>query len=132
MLAHMYLARLYGVSGKGDLAIAESRRAIELGFPFGQSLLAESYAVAGRKAEAVALLKESIEQSKRSNSGAIWIAFAFDALGEKEQAFNWLEESYKEHEAVLVFLNGWLFRNDAWRADPRFQDLVHRIGIPTQ
>ena len=42
--AHIFLAWLYSYSGKGDLAIAESRRTTELGFPFGQSLLAESYA----------------------------------------------------------------------------------------
>jgi len=130
--AHLYLAWLYGHTGKGDLAIAESRRTIELGFPFGQALLAESHAAAGKKDEAVARLKEAIEQSKRSHSGAFWIAFAFDALSDKEQTFTWLEESYKEHEAVLVFLNEWPFHNDAWRADPRFQDLVRRIGIPTQ
>jgi eukaryotic-like serine/threonine-protein kinase len=132
MMAHMYLALLYDLSGKGDLAIAESQRTIELGYPFGQSLLAESYAAAGKKTEAVALLKESIEQSKRSHSGAFSIAFAFDALGDKEQTFNWLEESYKEHEAVLVYLGEMPLHNDAWRADPRFQDLVRRIGIPTQ
>ncbi len=130
--AHIFLAQLYCHTEKGDLAIAESRRAIELGFQSGQALLAQSYAEAGRKAEAVALLKESIEQSKRSHAGAIWIVFAFDALGDKDQTFAWLEESYKEHEALLVFLNEWPFRNDAWRADPRFQDLVRRIGIPTQ
>jgi TolB-like protein/Tfp pilus assembly protein PilF len=131
-VAHMNLALLYDASGKGDLAIAESRRSIELGNPFGQSLLAQSYAAAGRKAEAAAPLKEAIEQSKRSHSGAFYIAVAFDALGDKEQTFTWLEESFKEHEAFLVFLNEWPFRNDAWRADPRFQDLVRRIGIPTQ
>jgi serine/threonine protein kinase/tetratricopeptide (TPR) repeat protein len=130
--AHTFLALLYGYTGKGDLAIAESRRTIELGFPFGQTLLAQSYAVAGRKAEALALLKQSIEQSRRSHSGAFWIVMAFDALGDKEQTFAWLEESFKEHEAILVYLNAWSFRNDTWRADPRFQDLVHRIGIPTQ
>jgi len=130
--AHIFLAQLYCNTGKGDLAIAESRRAIELGFPSGQALLAQSYAEAGRKAEAAALLKESIEQSKRAHSGGYWIAVAFDALGDKEQTFAWLEESYKEHEALLVFLNEWPFRNDAWRADPRFQDLARRIGIPTQ
>ena len=131
VVAHMYLAWLYEASGKGDLAIAESRRTIELGNPFGQALLADSYAVAGRKAEAVAPLKESIEQSKRSHSGALQIALVFDALGDKEQAFTWLEESYKEHEPLLVYLNVMPFRNDALHADPRFQDLVRRIGIPT-
>jgi serine/threonine protein kinase/TolB-like protein/predicted Zn-dependent protease len=130
--AHIYLTWMYCATGKGDLAIAESRRAIELGYPSGQSLLAQGFAAAGRKSEAVALLKEAIEQSKRSHSGALFIALAFDALGDKEQAFTWLEESYKEHEAALVFLNAWPFRNDALRADPRFQDLVRRIGIPAQ
>ena len=132
VIAHMNLALLYNNIGKGDLAIAESRRAIELGYPFGQSLLAESYAAAGRKSEAAAPLKEAIEQSKRSHTGAISIAFAFDALGDKNQAFNWLEESYKEREAFLVFLNAWPFHNEAWRTDPHFQALVRRIGIPTQ
>jgi len=130
--AHRDLARLYDASGKGDLAVAESRRTIELGDPFGQSLLAQSYAVAGKKAEALALLKEAIEQSKRSHSGAFYIALALEALGDKEQTFTWLEESYKEHEPLLVILNEWPMRNVAWRADPRFQDLVRRIGIPTQ
>src|SRR5260370_433925 len=131
VVAHMYLAWLYEASGKGDLAIAESRRTIELGNPFGQALLADSYAVAGRKSEAAALLKEAVEQSKRSHAGAFFIAFAFDALGDKEQAFSWLEESYKEHEPLLVYLNVMPYRNDALHADPRFQDLVRRIGIPT-
>jgi eukaryotic-like serine/threonine-protein kinase len=130
--AHNFLAWTYGYSGKGNLAIAESRRTIELGFPFGKSLLAESYATAGRKAEAAALLKEAIENSKRSHSGGFNIGAAFDALGEKDQAFTWWEESYKEHEPFLVFLNEEPLHNDAWRADPRFQDLVRRIGIPTQ
>jgi serine/threonine protein kinase/tetratricopeptide (TPR) repeat protein len=128
---HIYLAWLYGRTGNGDLAIAESRRAIELGLPFGQALLAESYAAAGRKAEAVTNLKEAVEQSKRSHVGALFTAVVFDALGDKDQAFTWLEESYKEHETALVFINGMPF-SDALRTDPRFHELVRRIGIPTQ
>ena len=130
--AHFFLSPLYSWDGKKDLAIAESRRTIDLGFPFGQSLLAQSYATAGRKAEALAALKKSIDQSKRSHAGAFFIAQAFEALGDKDQTFNWLEESYKEHEPILVHLNEIPFHNDAWRADPRFHDLVRRIGIPTQ
>jgi serine/threonine protein kinase/TolB-like protein/Tfp pilus assembly protein PilF len=132
VIAHIYLAWLCGFTGKGDLAIAESRRSIELGFPFGQALLAQNYAAAGRKSEALAPLKEAVEQSKRSHSGAFFIVLAFDALGDKEQAFSWLEESYNDHEAILVVVNAWPFHNSAWRGDPRFQDLVRRIGIPSQ
>jgi hypothetical protein len=60
----------------------------------------------------------------------LFTAVVFDALGDKDQAFTWLEESYKEHETALVFINGMPF-SDALRTDPRFQDLVRRIGIPT-
>jgi tetratricopeptide (TPR) repeat protein len=131
VLAHVFLADTYRMSGRGDLAIAENRRALELGFPFGQALLAASYAAAGRKAEAGALLKESIEQSKRSHAGAVFIATAFAAMGEKDQALIWLEESYNEHDPGLTVVNALPFF-DTLRADPRFQDLVRRIGIPTQ
>jgi hypothetical protein len=42
----------------------------------------------------------------------------------------WLEEAYRNHDFMLPFLNVW----PGWegvRHDPRFQDLVHRIGIPS-
>jgi len=129
--AHVFLADAYRLSGKRDLAITKSRRAIELGFPFGRAFLAASYAAVGRKAGAMALLKESINQFKKSHGGAFFIAEAFNELGEKDQAFMWLEESYEVHEPVLTALNAAPFF-DNLRGDPRFQDLVHRIGIPTQ
>jgi serine/threonine protein kinase/tetratricopeptide (TPR) repeat protein len=129
--AHVFLADAYRLSGKGELAISESRRAIELGFPFGRAFLAASYAAVGRKTEAMALLKESINQFKTSHGGALFIAEAFNELGEKDQAFLWLEESYRAHEPVLTALDAAPFF-DNLRGDPRFQDLVRRIGIPTQ
>jgi len=56
---------------------------------------------------------------------------AFAALGDKDKAFMWLDKSHNEHDPNLAFLNGYaLFDN--LRSDPRFQVLVHRIGIPTQ
>jgi TolB-like protein/Tfp pilus assembly protein PilF len=131
VLAHVFLADAYRLSGRGDLAITENRRGIELGYPFGQPLLAASYAAVGRKAEAVALLKESIERSKRSHAGAVFIATAFAAMGEKDQAFIWLEASYNEHDPDLTELNALPFF-DTLRGDPRFRDLVRRIGIPIQ
>jgi serine/threonine protein kinase/tetratricopeptide (TPR) repeat protein len=131
VLAHVWLGLAYRLSGKEDLAIAEDQRAIQLGYPSGQDELAVSYAAAGRKAEAMALLKELIEKSKRSHSGAFIIAQVFATLGDKDQALSWLEESYKEHESFLLVLNIAPYF-DSLRADPRFQDLVRRAGIPTQ
>jgi hypothetical protein len=61
----------------------------------------------------------------------VFIATAFAAMGEKDQAFIWLEESYNEHDPDLTVLNALPFF-DTLRGDPRFRDLVRRIGIPTQ
>jgi serine/threonine protein kinase/tetratricopeptide (TPR) repeat protein len=129
--AHAFLADAYLQSGRAELAITESRRAIELGYPFGKTLLAASYAAAGKNAEGTALLRESINQFKTSHAGAFFIAALFNGLGEKDQAFLWLEESYNGHEPLLTALNSAPYF-DNLRADPRFQDLVRRIGIPTQ
>lgn len=50
-------------------------------------------------------------------------------LGEIDEALKWLEQSYQEHECLLVLMNAqeWW---DPLRCDPRFQDLVRRVGIP--
>ena len=129
--AHVFLADTYLLSGRTDMAIAESQRTIAMGWVGGQTELATSYAVAGRKAEAEALLKKQGEEAKRSHAGAFFIAASFGLLGEKDQAFQWLNESYKNHEAAMPFLNGYALL-DSLRSDPRFQNLVRRIGIPTQ
>ena len=89
-----------------------------------------SYAAAGRKAEAVTLVNQVIEASRRSHSGAVRIAAVFALLGQTDETIAWLEQAYKEHDQLLVYLNV-LPDFDAIRADPRFQDLVRRIGIPS-
>jgi serine/threonine protein kinase/Tfp pilus assembly protein PilF len=128
--AHIGLAQAYLHSGRVDLGIAESRRLVELGSPLGPVFLAISYAAAGRKAEALTLVKPLIEAARRSHSGAIWVALVFASLGEIDQTMAWLEEGYKNHDVWMEHLNvmAWV---DAVRADPRFQDLVRRIGIPS-
>lgn len=129
--AHVFLADAHLLSGKTDLAIEESQKTIAMGWVGGEIELATSYAVAGRKAEAEALLKKQGEVAKRSHAGAFFIAAAYGLLGEKDEAFQWLDESYKNHEAALPFLNGYALL-DSLRSDPRFPALVRRIGIPTQ
>ena len=55
-------------------------------------------------------------------------AISFAHLGEKDQAFEWLERAYEEREALLMYLKGSpLF--DPLRDDPRFQDLLRRMNL---
>lgn len=128
--AHFHVSRAYCLRGLPDLAMVKSQRLLELGNPLGESFIAASYAASGRKAEALKVLDELIARSERSHSGAFLIAVVYALLHDSEQTFVWLEKAYKQHELFLAFLNVWE-EFDSLHADPRFQDLVRRIGIPT-
>ncbi len=70
--------------------------------------------------------KEEFKQGKIS-AGVIAIQYAL--LGENEEAFKWLERSYEKREDAMA----WLKVESAWnplRSDPRFQDLLRRVGLP--
>jgi len=56
------------------------------------------------------------------------VCFAYLGLGETEQAFAWFEQAYKEQSNILQFLKVHPFF-DAVRGDPRFTDLVRRVGL---
>ncbi len=55
--------------------------------------------------------------------------WAHALLGEADQAFAWLERAYEERDHDLVFLQTDPTL-DPLRSDPRFQDLLRRIGFP--
>jgi hypothetical protein len=57
------------------------------------------------------------------------LAFICASLGDREQAFEWLEKSYQEQDAFLVFLPI-LPEFRSLHGDPRFVDLLRRIGLP--
>jgi serine/threonine protein kinase/Tfp pilus assembly protein PilF len=128
--AHVQLARAYHLRGLHDLSMAESQRLVQLGFPRGDALMAQSYAAAGRTAEALEVLNELIDRSERSHSGAFLIADVYALLGDFDKTLVWLEQAYKQHDALLVFLNVWP-EFETLRGDARFQDLVRRVGIPS-
>jgi hypothetical protein len=85
------------------------------------------YAVSGRTREARRILRE-LEQKENSDLAWFLIAGGYAALGEKDRAFNWLEKAYAKRDFFLPTLavNPWM---DPLRADPRFQDLLRRIGL---
>ena len=91
-------------------------------------LLVHAYAKAGRRADALRLLEELKRRKQAGYVPAAAFVKAYLGLGEYDQAFFWLEEAYKEQSNLLQFLKVHpIF--DPIRDDPRFADLVRRVGL---
>ena len=91
-------------------------------------MLASAYAHAGRGSEALQLLDELKRRPQTGYVPAAAFIFPYLALSDYDQAFYWFEEAYKEQSNFLQFLKVFpLF--DPVRGDPRFQDLLRRVGL---
>ena len=127
-LAHNQLAEAYLQKHMRDEAIAEFQKAVQLseGSPICTANLARAYASAGRNAEAEQLLAGLKRRSNAAYSNAAEIAMVYAALGENAQAMAWVERGYDERFNPGVLLRPGF---DALRADPRFRDIVRRVGL---
>ena len=68
-------------------------------------------------------------ERKTGYGSALIIASYYADLGDKEQAFDWLNVAYREHDWLLIGLNTF-FQFDPIRSDPRFAELVRKVGLP--
>jgi TolB-like protein/DNA-binding winged helix-turn-helix (wHTH) protein/Flp pilus assembly protein TadD len=127
--AHNQLGQAYLEKQMLDDAVAELEKAAQLsgGSPTVIANLARAYAASGKTGEAVKLLSELKKRSSPGYSRASEIAVIYASLGDKDQAMNWLERSYEERFNPGVLLRPGF---DSLRSDPRFEDLVRRIGLP--
>jgi serine/threonine protein kinase/Flp pilus assembly protein TadD len=130
------LGAVYEKKGMYVEAIAEYQKGMKLS---GDSDLAaaleQDYKTSGfREAKRVVLkmrLQKMREASQRERVSPLEFAFIYAELGEKEQAFEWLEKAYEARSGALVHLgDGTVCTCDALRSDPRFADLLRRIGLP--
>ena len=99
--------------------------------PTFAGLLGYTHAVSGRREQAMKLIsewKESFTRSPRDVRHPSWIAAVYTALGEKDQALQWLEKSYEQHFAALVLLPVEP-RFDTLRSDRRFTSLLRRMNL---
>jgi TolB-like protein/Flp pilus assembly protein TadD len=128
-LAHSQLGQGYLEKLMFGEAIAEMQKAIQLsgGTPTFTANLARAYAASGKTAAAVELLNDLKKGSASGDQHSSEIAMIYVALGDKDQAMSWLEKSYEERFNPGVLLRPGF---DPLRSDPRFQDLVRRIGLP--
>lgn len=123
------LGQTYLQKGMYVEAIEELTRAGEQSSDGGLSLLGYAYAVSGRKEKARRALAELQELSRRRYVSPVDIAAIYTGLGEKDQAFAWLEKGYQARATRMTFLKVDP-QFDSLRSDPRFADLLRRVGIP--
>jgi tetratricopeptide (TPR) repeat protein len=90
--------------------------------------LGNTYARAGHVDSARKTISQLEEQVRKDGVGRYEIALVYTGLGEKQEAFKWLEEAYNTHDVGLVYLkiDPCL---DPLRSDPRFDDLLRRVGL---
>jgi TolB-like protein/DNA-binding winged helix-turn-helix (wHTH) protein/Flp pilus assembly protein TadD len=128
-LAHNHLGQAYLKNRMNDAAIKELQKAVDLSgrSPTCVANLARAYATTGNRSQALELLKELKKRSDPGASYASEIAVIYAAIGNNDEAMNWLERGYEERFNPGVLLRPGL---DPLRTDPRFAELVRRIGLP--
>src|SRR6266852_6729659 len=95
--------------------------------PLAMISLGHGFAASGNKVEAQKVLAELKDLSQRQYVSPYGIAMIYAALGDKEQAFQWLERANEERNTELVFLSVDPHA-DPLHDDRRFQELVKRVG----
>jgi len=129
-IARDFLGCAYLKQGHQQEAIAELQKGVELSGRASQELgfLGYGYGALGKRAEATALLKELEERYAQKETPAMHLAAVYGGLGEKDQAFAWLERDFQARTGLLIFITT-LPDYDTLRDDPRYTDLLRRIGL---
>ena len=129
--AHFELAQIYEQTGRTEEAARESLKADEL---FGMepnkvAMLKEAIAKSGATGYWKRTLENYKESAKSHYVPSVLVAEACVRVGDKECAFQWLEKGFEEREDLMINLKVEpVF--DRIRIDPRYQELVRRVGIP--
>ena len=127
-LAHWSFGRVLESRNQFAQAIEEFERAADLAgrSPYLLSRLGVAYATAGRRADARRVLSEIDGLVSRQYVSAFFRAPILAALGDRDAAFMWLERAYDERSSQLPFLK---VSRLPLQSDPRFNDLVTRVGL---
>jgi len=117
-----------GLYREGLLAL-EKFSALSRTSAISLALVGYSHARLGERSAALRIIEELTSASKHSFIPAFLYALVYAGLEDKDQAFGWLEKAYEERFNRLAYLKQdalW----DPLRSDPRFIDMLRRLGIP--
>lgn len=132
-LARLILVWNYLTQHQYGPALEEAKKGISVPGvgPYMDVNLAVVYVLSGHRAQARAMLRRltAVSEGARGESIPIGIAQAYAALGDKDQAFVWLEKDFQHRDGGLTLIKVFPFLGSL-HEDPRFRDLVRRIGLP--
>jgi len=128
---HLWLGLSYLAKEQNPAAIAELQTHVRLssGDPGAMAMLGMAYARTGRVEEAKQVLQEIRALPVEKYDSKAEIAFLFEALGQKDEAYAWLERIFSDRPMPLKSLHVLPYL-DPLRSDPRFQNLQRRVGLP--
>ncbi len=127
--AHGYLGQVYEANRMYKEALMELRKTVELsGAPMDMAALGHAYAVSGQRTEARMALQKLERLATQRYVSNYGMALICAGLGENDRALAWLERAFQQRSSWMVHLNVDP-RFDPLHADPRFADLVRRIGL---
>ncbi len=126
--AYNWLAYAYFQKGMFHEALDALRKRRELaGFKGRGVSLAIACAMSGRKEEAREILAEVLEKNFPRRVQPGWIAAVYAALGQKDEAFAWLDKAVEYYDSWLFMLQDPFW--DPLRSDPRFKALLKKLGL---
>jgi eukaryotic-like serine/threonine-protein kinase len=130
-VTYWILGLLYRITGRYDLAITAGEKGVNLsgGSPLMRAALAHTYGKAGRVAEARHVLDDLTELAKLKYVAPHFLAGIHIGLEDNDRAMEYLEKSWDERCHWLIYLHIDPSMDDL-RSDPRFQDLLKRVGLP--
>jgi TolB-like protein/Tfp pilus assembly protein PilF len=130
-VTHWILGLLLRKMGRYEQAITEGEKGVKLsgGSPLMSAALAQTFAEAGKRELAIQILDDLTRLTELRYIAPYFFAGIYTGLGEGDRAIEYLEKCYEEHSHWLIYLHmdpGM----DGLRSDPRFQDLLRRVGLP--
>ena len=130
-MLHYILGRAYRRLGDSSKAIAQLKTATKSAGEVSlvDAVLGLAYAVSGRREEAQKVVGAFKAAARIRYIPSMYFVILYAGLGDKEQALAWLEKAFEERSDLLTWVNVEPMMDDV-RSDPRFQDLIRRIGLP--
>jgi TolB-like protein/DNA-binding winged helix-turn-helix (wHTH) protein/Tfp pilus assembly protein PilF len=128
-IAHYELGQAFEQKGMHNEAIKEFQRAIDLSGHDGtlDANLAYVYAVTGRREEATKIAMDLETEHDQNSSSDANVALVYAGLHDNDQAIIWLNKAFEMRFNPSILLRPAF---DDLRSDPRFREIVNRIGLP--